>query len=447
MGCLSTRLSMGYFTMNRSDNCRYTFIVLTVLVTAVALVGCPPPRDNGTDNGDPPDNRVTVPDVVGMTEADARGNLLLADLVVGDVTLEYSNEVSEGNVISQSPRADNTVNRGSAVNLVVSKGPEPVTVPDVVGMTEADAQGNLVLAGLTVGNVTSDYSEETPEGSVISQSPRAGNSVNQGSAVNLVVSLGPETAAGEEVFLLPGNVPLRMIWIESGTFMMGRNPGEQDGRHFEDPQHEVTIAYDFWMGRYTVTKRQWQAVMGTTPWAGRTRVLDHLDSPAVYISWNDARDFITALNAHIIATGQGTGDFRLPSEAEWEYACRAGTTTRFYWGDDPEYTQIDSFAWWRGNAWDLGNLYAHVVGQKLPNAWGLYDMSGNVREWCEDDWGSYRDAPADGSAWVDSPRATYRVCRGGSWLSAASHSRSAFRALTGEGPEDTHNTIGFRLAR
>jgi eukaryotic-like serine/threonine-protein kinase len=251
-----------------------------------------------------------------------------------------------------------------------------------------------------------------------------------------------------ETIMLPGDVPLEMVRIPAGIFGMGRYPGEQGSFDREDPQHGATIGYDFWMGKYTVTKAQWTAVMGTTPWAGRDYMLDDPDSPAECVSWNDAHDFIAALNTHIVATGQGPGNFRLPSEAEWEYACRAGTTTRFYWGDDPGYTQINDYAWWRGNAWDVGNMYAHVVGQKLPNAFELYDMSGNVYEWCEDDWHeNYYGAHGDGSAWVDSPRGSGRVQRGGSCASFGNFCRSAGRRHYGPSPANRHIGLGFRLSR
>ncbi|MCX5769473.1 MAG: formylglycine-generating enzyme family protein [Candidatus Hydrogenedentes bacterium] len=241
--------------------------------------------------------------------------------------------------------------------------------------------------------------------------------------------------------MLPDNVRLEMVWIPAGTFMMGRYPGEQGSYDWEDPQHQVTVP-GFWMGKYELTKRQWQAVMGTTPWSGYEYVGDDLDSPAVWVSWDDAKAFITELNTHTGLT------FRLPSEAEWEYACRADTTTRFYWGDDPDYTLINDYAWWYGNAGDANEQYAHVVGLKLPNAFGLHDMSGNVYEWCEDDWhSSYTGAPADGSAWVDSPRGSDRMIRGGCWGYYGS-CRSAYRIYYYHyGPSDETNGLGFRLAR
>ena len=128
---------------------------------------------------------------------------------------------------------------------------------------------------------------------------------------------------------------------------------------------------------------------------------------------------------------------RLPSEAEWEYSCRASTQTRFYWGDDPGYTQIGAYAWYSTSA-------TNPVGGKTANTFGLYDMSGNVFEWCEDDYhDGYTGAPADGSAWMDTPRAAIRIVRGGSWGSDASYCRSAFRSGYTAGGRGTN--YGFRL--
>ena len=249
--------------------------------------------------------------------------------------------------------------------------------------------------------------------------------------------VGPASGTTETV-MLPGSVPLTMVWIPGGTFQMGRYAGEQDSYTYEDPQHAVTVG-GYWLAKYELTKRQWTAVMGTTPWAGQSYVLADLDSPAVYVSWNDAQSFLTEVNSY---TGR---TFHLPSEAQWEYACRGGTQTRFYWGDDPGYTAIGDYAWYEGNAWSAGQQYAHVVGTKLPNAFGLYDMSGNVWEWCEDDWhGSYTGAPEGGQAWVDSPRGSHRVLRGGGWYNSGYYCRSAYRYYST--PGGTFSNYGFRIA-
>ena len=240
-----------------------------------------------------------------------------------------------------------------------------------------------------------------------------------------------------ETFMLPGDIPLEMVWIAPGTFLMGRYPGEQHSLGREAPQHQVTLSQGFWMGKYELTKAQWRAVMATTPWSGKAYVSQSPDSPAVYVSWNDAQAFISALSD---LTGK---TFRLPTEAEWEYAYRAGTTTRFYWGADPEYTSVSEYAWCRVNSLDAEEGYAHSVGKKCPNAWGLYDMSGNVWEWCDDWYGSYST-----EAVTDPHGATAgsgRVVRGGSWHQAAWYCRAAPRSKFI--PTNRDNPLGFRLAR
>lgn len=309
------------------------------------------------------------------------------------------------------------------VQLVVNAAlglPVGRIVPDVFEMNESDAHAAITVAGLAVGTVSEESSEEVFAGCVLSQLPVAGSTVADGSSISLVFSTGP-SGPSADTYLLPGDVPLEMVQIPTGTFMMGRYDGEQSSYAWEDPQHEVSVP-QFWIGKFEVTKRQWQALMGTTPWSGQSYVLADLDSPATHITWNDAIAFIEALNTH---TGLA---FRLPSEAEWEYACRGHATMRHYWGDDLSYTQIGEYAWYYQNAYATTEQYAHVVGQKDPNAFGLHDMSGNVWEWCEDDWhSSYLGAPADGSAWKELPRSANRVFRGGSWYNQGFQSRSAYR--------------------
>ncbi len=243
----------------------------------------------------------------------------------------------------------------------------------------------------------------------------------------------------EETTVLPGNVPLVMVWVPTGSFTMGSPDSEVGRSEDEGPQHSVALG-GFWMGKYEVTKRQWQAVMGTTPWSGQYGVSSDPDSPAVFLSWNDTQSFVTAANSY---TGKS---FHLPSEAQWEYACRAGISvpsTRFYWGDDPNYGAMASYAWFWGNC--LVDQYAHVVGAKTPNSFGLYDMSGNAWEWVQD-WyhNDYTGAPADGSAW-DAPTNLGRVLRGGNWSYNGSDCRSASRYA--DTPTDLDFNIGFRIAR
>lgn len=205
---------------------------------------------------------------------------------------------------------------------------------------------------------------------------------------------------------LGGGVKLEMVVIPPGQFMMGSADGQ--GESDEHPQHQVQINYRFHMGKFEVTQAQWRAIMETKPSNFRD-----CDQCPVVASWNDAKEFCSRLTrALFIWTGLV---YRLPSEAEWEYACRAGTTGD-YAGD------LGSLAWWG----PLEGL-PHAVGTKQPNGFGLYDMHGNVWEWCED-WyhPDYDGAPADGSAWLTGGEKG-RVFRGGSVARGSKFARSAAR--------------------
>jgi formylglycine-generating enzyme required for sulfatase activity len=261
---------------------------------------------------------------------------------------------------------------------------------------------------------------------------------NYSPVYNDYINLVGFSAGTSETVMLPGSVPLEMMWIPAGTFMMGRYVDEQDSNASESPQHAVTLS-GFWMGKYELTKAQWTAVMSTVPWKGLAYVLDDPDSPAIYMSWNSAQAFLTQVNSD---TGK---TFRLPSEAQWEYACRAGTLTRFYWGDDPGYSDILDYAWCYDNAGSTTDQqYAHESGQKLPNAFGLYDMSGNTWEWCQDWWhADYTGAPTDGSAW-ESPAGTSRLIRGGAW-NFNGPCTSDYRSYSA--PGTSYHSFGFRVVQ
>ncbi|MEW6669350.1 MAG: SUMF1/EgtB/PvdO family nonheme iron enzyme [Thermodesulfobacteriota bacterium] len=223
-----------------------------------------------------------------------------------------------------------------------------------------------------------------------------------------------------------------LVRIPAGVFMMGSHASEKGRDEDEGPVHEVRVP-EFYMGRFPVTNEEYGRFLKDNPkvnppkyWADRQ--FKQPRQPVVGVSWGDARRY---------ASWAG---LRLASEAEWEYACRAGTRTRFYTGDSA--TDLDHAGWYGGNSSDR----LHPVGEKKPNAWGLYDMHGNVWEWVEDAYhGSYKGAPGDGSAWIDKPRGSGRVVRGGSWLGSARDCRSATRD---DNRRDVrYGSVGFRLSR
>ncbi|GCA87083.1 SUMF1/EgtB/PvdO family nonheme iron enzyme [Microcystis aeruginosa] len=224
---------------------------------------------------------------------------------------------------------------------------------------------------------------------------------------------------------LPKGITLEMVSLPAGQFFMG-----SPDRDNEKPQHQVQVN-SFAIGKYPVTQAQYQAVMGNNP----SWFKNNPQNPVENVSWNDAQAFCQKLS-------QITGKtYRLPTEAEWEYACRAGTTTRYYFGDDAN--QLGDYAWYKGNS----QAKTHPVGQKKPNAWGLYDMSGNVWDWCEDDWhNNYIGAPKDGSAWLvnNDNRSQFSKClRGGSWFSFPYVCRSANRYRVN--PDYDYGDSGFRV--
>lgn len=272
----------------------------------------------------------------------------------------------------------------------------------------------------------------------------------------------PVQVASNEILTvtLPGDVKLALVRIPAGTYQMGstEEPGSPwntcawGGNFCDKPVHTVTIAYDFYFGKYEVTQEQWQAVMGNNPSSHNCP-----QCPVEQVSWDDSHEFTDALNT------LGLGVFRLPSEAEWQYAARAGTTTRFFFGDSTCSPQelygcsstvpdacpeLSAYAWW-GYSTPPG--FAQPVGQKLPNPWGLYDIYGNVYEWCEDDWlypfDAYGGAPTDGSPWLYDPPPNNHKVTLGSWRGYCDPARyrSGFRAYH---PRDMrHGSTGLRLVR
>ena len=219
----------------------------------------------------------------------------------------------------------------------------------------------------------------------------------------------------------------RFVFIPSGSFLMGSPEGEGDDD--EHPQHQVTISKGFQMLKFEITQKQWWWVMESSP-----SYFSGDENPVEGVSWNGCQSFISKLNEL-----DSKHTYRLPTEAEWEYSCRAGSDTEYYFGDDKN--QLGDYAWYSENS----NDKTHPVGKKTPNTWGLYDMHGNVWEWCQDDWhDNYNSGPNDGSAWGDGSGSD-RVIRGCSWYNDADFCRSNYRYCIF--PDYGYNDVGLRLVR
>jgi formylglycine-generating enzyme required for sulfatase activity len=227
---------------------------------------------------------------------------------------------------------------------------------------------------------------------------------------------------------ITNSIGMKFVLIPAGTFQMGSPKGES-GRDEDERQHQVTISRPFYLQTTEVTQGQWQKVMGNNP--------SHFkkcgqDCPVEQVSWDDAQEFIKKLNQM-----EKTNNYRLPTEAEWEYACRAGSTNEWCFGN--EEAKLGEYGWYVKNS----GGQTHPVGQLMPNAWGLYDMHGNVYEWCQDWLGDYPAGPVTDP---QGPRfGEDRVLRGGSWANDATELRSANRYQSK--PGDRSDTFGFRVAR
>jgi len=222
----------------------------------------------------------------------------------------------------------------------------------------------------------------------------------------------------------PGTAAMEFVKIQPGEFMMGCSASDSECNSSEKPAHRVRITKAFEMGKYEVTQVQWDSVMGSNPSNFKGE-----DRPVEQVSWNDVQSFLQKLNSR-----NDGYRYRLPTEAEWEYAARAGTAGT-YTGS------LDAMAWYSNNS----DSQTHPVGQKQPNAWGLYDMQGNVAEWVQDwyDATYYKSSPASDP---QGPAKGYtRVLRGGSWDYNSRVSRISFRGFNG--PSDRINYFGFRCVR
>jgi formylglycine-generating enzyme required for sulfatase activity len=231
------------------------------------------------------------------------------------------------------------------------------------------------------------------------------------------------------------DAPTNLVFIPPGTFRMGSPTNEVNRSTDEGPQTAVTISRGFWMGKYSVTQGDYLAVMGSNP----SHFQGDTNRPVEQVTWFNSTNYCGKLTLRERAAGRipAGSQFRLPTEAEWEYASRAWTSTRFSYGDDPGYTNLTNYAWYSDNSGGM----THPVGGKLPNPWGLYDMHGNIAEWCQDWYGPYPGGIAldpQGPA-----RGSNRVSSGSLWANTARYCRSAVRFYLS--PDFSVDGEGFRV--
>jgi formylglycine-generating enzyme required for sulfatase activity len=232
----------------------------------------------------------------------------------------------------------------------------------------------------------------------------------------------------ELLFDLGKGIKLETVSIPAGELLMGSPDSDKDAFKWEKPQHRVRITKPFYLGKYLVTQEQWKAVMGSNP-----SYFKRPKNPVETVSWDDCQQFLKRLNDKV-----GSGKFQLPTEAQWEYACRAGSKTRYCFGDDA--SKLGEYAWYDENS----GGETHPVGDKKPTAWGLYDMYGNIWEWCQD-WyedGYYAKSPMDDP--TGAATGSYRVIRGGGWYIPARYCRSANRLSLVPGLR--YRYLGFRVS-
>jgi len=408
---------------------------------------------------------VTVPDVVGKMESAAESTITSAGLTVGTKTYEYNDDVPSGSIIRQNPTEGTSALELSSVSLWISKGPAPqyVTVPDVVGMTEAVAEAAITNAGLTIGTKTYEYDDDALSGSVIRQSPKEGTSALELSSVSLWISKGPAVPPD------PPNPPEDptfddpiiegLVFVEGGEFLMGCVEGGGTICNFykdELPVHSVKLS-DFYIGKYEVTQKQWFEVMGTDIHQQCAEIMERPcvstdlfgvgdDYPMYYVSWNDVQEFIKIINDK---TGM---EYRLPTEAEWEFAARGGNKSKGYiysGSNNP-----DEVAWYNESQ-------THPVGTRKANELGIHDMSGNVSEMVSDWFGPYSSSPQVDPKGPDASSIYYysRVAlRGGDWYSQRYVGGNIFNSFTelirvsfrgyyqSYNPDGVNLYEGFRLA-
>jgi formylglycine-generating enzyme required for sulfatase activity len=286
----------------------------------------------------------------------------------------------------------------------------------------------FVLVGLLLG--CSDQSGQTATNQATTDTAASQTAANQAAAEQAAADAADasQAAANHTIETVTNSIGMEFVSIPAGSFMMGTDENLAYAAKDETPRHKVTISQPFYLGKYEVTQKEWEAVMDDNPCK-----LKGENNPVETVSYREVLRFIERLNQK-----EGTDKYRLPTEAEWEYAARAGTTSAFFFGDD--VGSLKRYAWYDRNS----EGKTHPVGQKEPNPWGLYDMHGNVGEWVQD----WYDKNYYAQSLASDPRGpsggSGRVVRGGGWDISDEYLRSAFRNYYS--PELRNRSLGFRLA-
>jgi formylglycine-generating enzyme required for sulfatase activity len=461
---------------NYTQNFSITVTVTTGFVAVTGISGVPETATAGTIltlTGTVAPYNATNQTIVwsivnaGTTGATISGNWLYAT-AVGTVTVRAT--IADG-LGTGTPYTE---------DFTVTVGPAFVAVTGITGVPETIIAGTPLLLTGTVAPDNATY--QTIVWSVQSEGT-TGATISNGNTLNTTVAgtvtvratITNGTAQGTDYtkdFNIMVNAPfLEMIWISAGTFQMG-SPSTELNRNQNETQHQVTLTQGFYMGKYEVTQAQYQVVMGTNPSSHKTPVppeTSTVNHPVEMVSWYYALVFCNKLSmneglspAYRISGStdpavwgtvptewnttwnaaqivEGSTGYRLPTEAQWEYACRAGTTTAYNTGD----TISDNTGWCFGSNGSSGNM-THEVGLKPANAWGLYDMHGNVMEWCWDWYGTYASGAQTDP--VGASSGSCRIKRGGSWLIDGQYMRSAYRHILSN-PNAWDSSSGFRLIR
>jgi formylglycine-generating enzyme required for sulfatase activity len=342
----------------------------------------------------------------GKGDFDHDGSVSLAELE------QFSVKQTQRFVRVKLSRAQTPERRGAARGLVtLARLPAPASVPVSPPTVNTSTASTPVPSPLVSQTNTFHPTAETP-------TPTVTQRVN------------PNT-----VEVISNSVGMKLKLIPAGEYVMGSVIAEP-GRVTDETPHKVQITQAFYLQTTEVTQSQWESVTGTRPWSGQNSAVDGPDYPATYLSWTDAVDFCRQLSVLEGVT------YRLPTEAEWEYACRAGTQTTYSFGNNA--AALSEYAWWGGNPDDDADT-AHRVGLKRPNRLGLYDMHGNVWEWCSDWYGEYEYGAATAIDPQGASVGRFRVYRGGKWQNSASSCRAADRE---KNPSAFRwNLLGLRVLR